>query len=56
MKDGKVLTDKHNSRSETRVPKPEKTREVLKETQANHHLQPSACGKPRNISDRPFGP
>jgi macrolide transport system ATP-binding/permease protein len=30
MKDGKVLTDKQNSRSGTRVPKPEKTREILK--------------------------
>ena len=30
MKDGKVLTDKQNPRSGTHAPKPEKTREVLK--------------------------
>jgi macrolide transport system ATP-binding/permease protein len=31
MKDGQVLTDRSNSRSDTREPKPEKTREVLKD-------------------------
>lgn len=37
MKDGKILTDKHNSKSQTSEPSSKKTSEILKSTQTKGH-------------------